>query len=117
MVAGASSEETPKIDTAAFYYNASTKVLTVVGDIVANKLVVEYTTITTTLIQTDDVFQANNTSPSTSTTTGALLVAGGVGVGNNVYVGGKVGWVNPSNQSVVYQYYNTATNSLDTIFG
>ena len=59
-----------------------------------------------------------STSSSTSTTTGALQVRGGVGISNNVYVGGRVGFVNTAgNASVVYQFYNTATNSLDTVFG
>jgi hypothetical protein len=57
------------------------------------------------------------TQTSISTTTGALQVAGGIGVGNNVYVAGRVGYVNAANVSFVYQYYNTATNSLDTVFG
>ena len=57
------------------------------------------------------------TTASTSTNTGALQVAGGVGVGGNIYTAGRVGYVNTSNVSVVYQYYNTVTNSLDTVFG
>ena len=57
------------------------------------------------------------TTNSTSTTTGALQVKGGVGIGGSVYVGNRVGFVNTSNISVVYQYYNTTTNSLDTVFG
>jgi hypothetical protein len=44
------------------------------------------------------------------------VVAGGVGVGGNIYVGAKVGFVNASNVSVAYQYYNAATNSIDTVF-
>jgi hypothetical protein len=59
----------------------------------------------------------SSTALTTSTTTGALTVAGGVGVGGSVYVGNRVGFVNASNVSAVYQYYNAATNSLDTIFG
>ena len=54
---------------------------------------------------------------SLSTTTGALQVAGGIGVGDSIYVENRVGFVNTSNVSVVYQYYNAATNSLDTVFG
>lgn len=57
-------------------------------------------------------------SLSTSTSTGALQVRGGVGVSDSVYVGNKVGWVNTAgNASVFYQFYNTLTNSLDTVFG
>jgi hypothetical protein len=53
---------------------------------------------------------------ATNTTTGALQVAGGVGVGGSVYVGNRVGFVNASNVSAVYQVYNATTNSLDTVF-
>jgi hypothetical protein len=54
---------------------------------------------------------------STSTTTGALQVVGGVGVSGSIYVGNRVGFVNATNTSSVYQVYNAATNSLDTVFG
>ena len=70
---------------------------------------------------TGPVFQSTltlaGTTTSISTTTGALQVRGGVGVGGSVYVGNRIGFVNTSNVSVVYQYYNTLTNSLDTVFG
>jgi hypothetical protein len=57
------------------------------------------------------------TTTATNTTTGALLVSGGLGVGGNIYTAGRVGFVNTSNVSAVYQVYNATTNSLDTIFG
>ena len=57
------------------------------------------------------------TATSTGTVTGALQVAGGVGVGGSVYVGNRVGFVGTTGASVVYQFYNTVTNSLDTVFG
>lgn len=57
------------------------------GEIVAQKLTIEYTTVTTTLVITDDVITTKNTTQSTSTTSGALIVAGGVGVGGALYVG------------------------------
>jgi len=59
----------------------------------------------------------SDSTASTTKTTGALKVTGGVGVGDSVYVGNKVGFVNASNVSVVYQYYNSTTGSLDTVFG
>ena len=58
-----------------------------------------------------------NTTSATSTATGALTVAGGIGVGLSVYVGNRIGFVNTSSVSVVYQVYNAVTNSLDTVFG
>jgi hypothetical protein len=64
--------------------------LTVNGEIVAQKLTIELTTVTTTLIKTDDIIQTTNTTVSTGTTTGALVVAGGVGIGDNLYVGGVI---------------------------
>ena len=86
------------------------------GDIVAQRVTIQFTTITNAIIQTDDTIQTYNTSSSTSTTTGALLVAGGVGVGGSVYVKNRVGYVNTSGVSRVYQYYNPTTDSLDTVF-
>ena len=59
----------------------------------------------------------NNATSATNTTTGALQVIGGIGVGGSIYVGNRVGFVNTSNISTVYQYYNATTNSLDTVFG
>jgi hypothetical protein len=56
-------------------------------------------------------------SLSTSTSTGALQVRGGVGIADSVYVGNRVGFVGTTQASVVYQFYNTLTNSLDTVFG
>jgi hypothetical protein len=64
--------------------------LTVNGEIVAQKLTIELTTVTTTLIKTDDIIQTTNNTASTGTTTGALVVAGGVGIGGNLYVGGSI---------------------------
>ena len=60
------------------------------GEIVAQKLTIQYTTVTTTLVQTDDVIQTLNTTQASSTITGALQVAGGAGIGGNAYVGGNV---------------------------
>jgi len=61
----------------------------------------------------------SDTTASTSSTTGAVKIGGGLGVAGNIYVGSgsKVGFVNASNVSTVYQVYNAATNSLDTVFG
>jgi hypothetical protein len=61
----------------------------------------------------------SDTTASTSSTTGSLKLGGGLGVAGNIYVGSasKVGFVNASNVSAVYQYYNAATDSLDTVFG
>jgi hypothetical protein len=60
------------------------------GEIVAQKLTIQYTTVTTISVVTDDVTTINNTTQASSTTTGALIVAGGVGIGKNLYVGGSL---------------------------
>jgi hypothetical protein len=66
---------------------------------------------------TTNAVSITNTTSATNTTTGALQVRGGVGVGGSVYVGNRVGFVGTNSASVVYQVYNAATNSLDTVFG
>lgn len=60
------------------------------GEIVAQRLTIQLTTITTTLVQTDDIIQTYNTTNATGTSTGALVVAGGAGVGRDLYVGGTI---------------------------
>jgi hypothetical protein len=60
------------------------------GEIVAQRLVIEYTTITTTLVETDDIIKTSNFTNATSTTTGALQIAGGAGIGRDLWVGGLI---------------------------
>ena len=67
-------------------------------------------------VRISGVTNITNATASVSTTTGALQVAGGIGVGDSVYVKNRVGFVNASNVSAVYQVYNAVTNSLDTVF-
>jgi hypothetical protein len=52
-----------------------------------------------------------------STTNNAITVAGSIGAANSIYVGNRVGYANANNISVVYQSYNSSTNSLDVVFG
>ena len=59
----------------------------------------------------------SNTANSYSTINNALIISGGVGVSNSIYVGNRVGFANSNNISVVYQTWNSATNSLDVVFG
>lgn len=49
-------------------------------------------------------------------TTGTLSVGASAEVANSIVVGNRVGFANTNNVTVVYQYYNAATNSLDTVF-
>ena len=67
-------------------------------------------------VKISGITTVTNVTASVSTTTGALQVVGGIGVGDSVYVKNRVGFVNASNVSRVYQVYNTVTDSLDTVF-
>ena len=59
-----------------------------------------------------------STASSNSTISNALTVPNGsVGVGQNVYVGNRVGWGSSTGTSVAYQFYNQATGSMDLVFG
>ena len=70
---------------------------------------------------TTSTFIVSNTSNSTSTTTGAIVVAGGIGVGGNITVGGTItgGGVRttststpPVNPTVGDIWYNTTTDDI-----
>ena len=52
---------------------------------------------------------------STSTTTGALIVGGGVGISGNVTVGGNVQMVNTSGSVAAAMVFNTTQTSIDFI--
>ena len=60
------------------------------GKIVASELTVQFTTVTTTIVETDDIITTFNTTTSTSTDTGALVIAGGAGFGSDVNIGGTI---------------------------
>jgi hypothetical protein len=63
---------------------------------------------------------ANSATISASNVTGAVVVSGngGLGVGGNVYVGNRMGYVWGGNSvSSAYTYFNSVTNSIDTVFG
>jgi hypothetical protein len=67
-------------------------------------------------VKISGITNITNATTASNTSSGALQVAGGIGVGNSIYVKNRVGYVNNSNVSRVYQYYNAATDSLDTVF-
>ena len=60
------------------------------GKVIAQELNIQYTTVTTTLVKTDDIIQTTNNTNATTTLTGALIIAGGVGIGRNVMVGNQL---------------------------
>ena len=86
------------------------------GGITANQLTIQYTTVTTTFVKTDDIISTYNTTNATSTNTGALQIAGGVGIGRDVVIGGNLGvGTAPTNANGVLQVNGTlglAPNSL-----
>jgi hypothetical protein len=60
------------------------------GEIFAQKLTIEYTTVTTTIVETDDIIRTSNVTSATNTETGALQIAGGAGIGGTVWIGGDL---------------------------
>jgi hypothetical protein len=81
------------------------------GDIVANKLTIQLTTVTTTLVTTDDIISTYNTTPTNSTNTGALQIGGGAGIAGGLFVAGittvtntlNAAFMNVTNQGTVSQ--------------
>jgi hypothetical protein len=57
------------------------------------------------------VAKTSSTNFQINPSTGAALIKG------NIYTQGRVGMNDTSNVSKVYQYYNSTTDSLDTVFG
>jgi hypothetical protein len=82
------------------------KDLYVGGKIVAQELDIQYTTVTTTLIITDDVISTYNTTPAYSTNTGALVIGGGIGVNGGVFVGAAL------TATTVVATHSTTTNAV-----
>jgi len=76
------------------------------GKIVAQELDIQYTTVTTISIKTDDVYTTYNTSPAYSTNTGAIVVAGGIGVNGGIYVGAAV------TATTIVATHSTTTNAV-----
>jgi hypothetical protein len=60
------------------------------GKVIAQQLTIQLTTITTTLVQTDDIIKTSNNTNATTTLTGALVIAGGAGFGRDVLVGNQI---------------------------
>jgi hypothetical protein len=63
-------------------------------------------------------FTITGNTPSTSTTTGALVVAGGAGVGGNINVGGSVtiGGVTINSTNLVPQSYQVVANGISAAY-
>jgi len=64
-----------------------------------------------------NVHTFSNTTTSGNNTSGAVKITGGLGVSDNIYTDGRVGFANSTNISVVYMYYNETLGTLDTVFG
>jgi hypothetical protein len=67
-------------------------------------------------VKISGITNITNATTASNTSSGALQVAGGIGVGDSIYIKNRVGYVNNSNICRVYQYYNAASDSLDTVF-
>ena len=57
------------------------------------------------------------TTISNTSNGGTLVVSGGVGVSDSVYVGNRIGFAYSNTVSAAYQIFNPATGTIDTIFG
>ena len=88
--------------TASIYGN-----LWVGGEIVADRLTIQFTTVTTTLVTTDDIIRTTNPTDASELDTGALQIAGGGSFGGNLYVGGTILANSISGNALTA---NTATN-------
>lgn len=73
--------------------------------------------LTASIINAAACTNFSNTQASTNNISGAVIIAGGLGVNGNIYTAGRVGFANTANVSVVYTYYNATTNSMDVVFG
>ena len=63
------------------------------GTITADNVILQDTTFSQSAITTNAVIQTTDKTPSVSTQTGALIVGGGAGIGQNLFVGGgEVVW-------------------------
>ena len=96
------------------------KNLYVTGEIIAQQLTIEYTTVTTTVVETDDVITTKNNTQATSTATGALQVPyGGAGIGRDLWVGGNqyVGGNVEIDGNLSFGSGTTASGSFAKFFG
>ena len=87
--------------------------LYVAGEIFSSRLTIQLTTVTTTLVETDDIIQTRNTTTSIGTTTGALIIAGGVGIGGTINVGGDVNVAGIINATIA----GVATSATNIVAG
>jgi hypothetical protein len=56
-----------------------------------------------------------NTASTNTTANNSLTVSGGIGA-NSIYVASRIG-IGNTTSSIIYQTYNPATQTIDTIFG
>jgi hypothetical protein len=108
-------------DTAGIYSSSAVVVngkVDIEGNLhVKGEIIVEgihFTTITQTLLESPDIFKITNTSNSESTTTGALVIAGGIGVGKDVRVGGEVA-VYPSSDRTLKENIRSIPDALNKV--
>jgi hypothetical protein len=109
------------IDTAGKYPTSTVVIdgkVDIEGDLhIKGEIIVEgihFTTITQTLLESPDIFKITNTTNSESTDTGALVVAGGIGVGRDVRVGGEVA-VYPSSDRTLKENIRDIPDALNKV--
>jgi hypothetical protein len=87
---------------------------------------VNYLQVTGSIANSSPILSAQGSSANVAINlvpkgNGSVMITGNttstINVANSLYVGGVVGFANANNISVVYQSYNSSTNSLDVVFG
>lgn len=58
----------------------------------------------------------NSGTVSTTTSTGAVVISGGMGMTGSITIGGKIGVANSGGNIKASFTYNEATGSIDTVF-
>lgn len=100
---------TGNIDLNEFVINANATTATFHGNIVANSAIFDSVTVNQTL-------EINSTTDSTSTDTGAIVTAGGVGVAKNLTVGGDINLTGGGTTPLGAIGYNAQVNSFEFNF-
>jgi len=80
-VYGPNAENLAEFSTSTATINTN---LVVNGDITANKLTIQYTTVTTTIVETDDIIKTTNATAAGSGV-GAIVATGGISAGSGFY--------------------------------
>jgi len=86
--------------------------LYIAGEIVAQKLTIELTTVTTTEVTTDDIISTQNLTNAINTQSGAIQAAGGLGLGRDIYVGGNATILGSTTVTSISNSFSTESGAL-----